>query len=590
MVSKDFVFDERQFFYKPVSNSPSNVSEPANILDSVEIPTSDEVGNPLKSTSLPSEASEVDQTPLNSGLSQEKNEGGTITIDPQVIVTYPKYYERKRKGQQLEKIGEDINPLPGTSPDTLETPIRDHREEVSRNPEGVSTIPSEDVEDLPIALRKGTRACVKPIPYALVQYLNYCKVSPNYQAFLTVIQDVPIPKNPQEAIKNRRWKEAMEEMLALLSNHTWDIVSLPKGKKHVSCRWVYTVKCKSDGSIDRYKARLVAQGYTQTYGIDYHETFAPVAKMNTIRIIISLAVNLDLPLNRYDITNAFLNGDLKEEIYMELPPGYEGVKSEGKVCKLRKALYGLKHTPRAWFGRFTQAMKLIEYEQCNGEYTLFFKHKLQGLITLLVYVDDIIITGNDSLEIKRLEEHLANNFQVKQLGPLKYFLGIEFARSSEGILMTQQKYILDLLEEVKQTNCHINDTPIEVNHRLTISEDDPKIEAGSYQEIVGKLIYLAQTRPDICYSVNVLSQFRYLKGTSRRLVRLTLFYTLTLTLLVLVLTTGQRWDIVRFLEETLLHGEVRSKTSCPNPALKQNLEPCPKELMKPCGSSIYWTT
>ena len=163
---------------------------------------------------------------------------------------------------------------------------------------------------------------------------------------------------------------------------------------------------------------------------------------------------------------------------MELPPGYERVKSEGKVCKLRKALYGLKQSMRAWFDRFTQAMKLIGYRQCNGEHTLFFKHRLQGLITILLgYVDDIIITGNDFLEIKRLEERLANNFQVKQLGPLKYFRGIEFARSSEGILMTQQKYILDLLEEVKQTNCHINNTLIEVNHRLTISEDDPKIEA-----------------------------------------------------------------------------------------------------------------
>ena len=176
-------------------------------------------------------------------------------------------------------------------------------------------------------------------------------------------------------------------------------------------------------------------------------------------------------------------------------------------------------------------MKTLGYHQCNGEHTLFFKGAQRGLITILiVYVDDIIITGNNLKEIKGLEEHLDKNFEVKQLGPLRYFLGIEFARSNEGILMTQQKYILDLLEETKHTNCHINETPIKVNHKLTILEDDPKVEICSYQKLIGKLLYLSHTRPDICYSVNILSQFmysprnshfqaankilRYLKGTS----------------------------------------------------------------------------
>ena len=137
------------------------------------------------------------------------------------------------------------------------------------------------------------------------------------------------------------------------------MVDLPKGKKPVGCQWVYTLKYKLDGSLDRYKAHLVARGYTQTYGIDYQETFAPVAKLNTIRILISLAVNLDWPLNQYDIKNAFLHGNLKEEIYMDCPPGYEGMSNSRKVCKLQKALYGLKQSPRAWLEGFLKLLKSL---------------------------------------------------------------------------------------------------------------------------------------------------------------------------------------------------------------------------------------
>ena len=210
--------------------------------------------------------------------------------------------------------------------------------------------------------------------------------------------------------------------------------------------------------------------------MDYQETFALVAKLNTIRIMISLAINLDWPLLQYDIKNAFLNGNLKEEIYMDIPPGYDNPTFTGKVCRLKKALYGLKQSPRAWFGRFNQTIKSLGYRQCNGENTLFSKRSSPVLLTLLVvYVDDIIITGSDSKEIKEQEQCLAQTFQVKQLGPLKYFLRIEFTRSTEGMLMTQQKYILDL-EKTKYMDCWISDTLIEANHKLKLDDKDPHIE------------------------------------------------------------------------------------------------------------------
>ena len=455
MVSKDVIFDEKNFFYLPTGSG--NLRDIPLIISSEENTTQARESEAIVSEKI-SDTTDFHIQESNEESGREENVQEEITEQESldVLIPYQKYYTRIRKEQLLD-----------------------------------NEVMIDELSEWPIAIRKEKRSCVKPLPHNITSYLNYMKVSPQYRTFLSQIQDISIPKNSQEALRNIQWKEAMdEEMRALLQNNTWEIVDVPTRKKPIGCRWVYTLKCKSNGSLDRYKARLVARGYTQTYGIHYQETFALVAKMNTIKILISLAVNLDWPLNQYDIKNAFLHGDLKEEIYMKCPPGYEGIRSKGNVCKLRKALYGLKQSPRAWFGRFSQAMKTLGYYQCNGEHTLFFKGAQHGLITtLIVYVDDIIITGNNLNEIEGLEEHLDKNFEVKQLGPLRYFLGIEFARSSEGILMTQQKYILELLEETKHTNCHINETPIEVNHKLAILEDDPKVEICSYQKLIGKLLY-----------------------------------------------------------------------------------------------------
>ena len=194
-----------------------------------------------------------------------------------------------------------------------------------------------------------------------------------------------------------------EEMDALEKNKTWRITELPKGKKSVGCKWVFSVKYKADGRLERYKARLVAKGYTQTYGVDYQETFAPVAKMSTVKVLLSLAVNLNRDLQQYDVKNAFLHGDLEEEIYMEIPPGFEERLGTNKVCKLQKALYGLKQSPRAWFGRFAKVMLAAGYKQSQADHTLFIKHsKTGGVTALLVYVDDIIVTGDDASEQEML--------------------------------------------------------------------------------------------------------------------------------------------------------------------------------------------
>jgi hypothetical protein len=285
-------------------------------------------------------------------------------------------------------------------------------------------------------------------------------------------------------------------------------VDLPQGKQPVGCKWVFTIKHTPEGKVDRYKARLVAKGYTQTYGIDYEETFAPVAKMNSVRTLISCAVNLDWEIYQMDVKNAFLHGDLQEEIYMEIPPGFETSQTTGKVLRLHRSLYGLKQSPRAWFDRFRRAVMKKRYRQSNADHTLFYKRTMDKIVILIVYVDDIVITGDDADEIAHLKGHLAQEFEVKDLGNLRYFLGIEVSRGPKGILLSQQKYVLDLLQEAGMLGCRPATTPIEPNHRL-ISDMGKPVDRESYQRMVGKLIYLSHTRPDIAYAVSTVSQFMH---------------------------------------------------------------------------------
>ncbi|BBG98715.1 HXXXD-type acyl-transferase family protein, partial [Prunus dulcis] len=323
------------------------------------------------------------------------------------------------------------------------------------------------------------------------------------------MESIHVPTRVEEALKDPKWAKAMdEEMLALQKNTTWEVMKLPIGKKTVGCRWVFTVKYKVDGTVDRYKARLVAKGYTQTYGVDYQETFSPVAKMNTVRVLISLAANMDWPLKQFDVKNAFLHGNLEEEVYMDFPPGYSNGGNTG-VCRLRKSLYGLKQSPRAWFGRFTQVMRKNGYCQSHSDHTLFVKHRQNKVTALIIYVDDMIITGNDVDEMSKLQGNLAVEFEMKDLGDLKYFLGVEVARSSKGIFLSQRKYVLDLLKETGMLGCKPVETPIVEKHHLCLDPEQKLVDKGRYQRLVGRLIYLAHTRPDIAYAVSVVSQFMH---------------------------------------------------------------------------------
>ena len=298
----------------------------------------------------------------------------------------------------------------------------------------------------------------------------------------------------------------LDEFLALLKNHTWTLCELPPGKNLIGCTWIFRVKRLSDGAIARYKARLVAQGFSQQAGFDYFETFSPVVKPNTIRIILSLATSASWTITHLDVNNAFLHGDLKEEIYMKQPPGFEQG-SPNLVCKLNKSLYGLKQASRAWFFTVHTVLVSLGFSQSKADASLFYRSQNGKVVYLLIYVDDILITGNSSSCVKDVIDQLSSHFSLKNLGEVKNFLGIEVTKTEQGIHLNQTTYIKELLAKLKMQDAKGIPTPMLSSPQLSKSVGNPTPDGKLYRSTVGALQYATISRPDISYSVNKVSQY-----------------------------------------------------------------------------------
>jgi len=350
------------------------------------------------------------------------------------------------------------------------------------------------------------------------------------------------PRTYAEALKRPDadfWKEAAaQEIYALIENGTYELVELPPDRKTIGSRWVFKVKRKTqDGSVDRYKARVVAKGYKQRPGLDFTETFAPTVKYSALRTILAIAAIEDLELESVDISTAFLNGDIDTEIYVEQPEGFQE-RGPGWVWRLLKSLYGLKQSPRLWNQKLHAALQDMGFIRTRSDHSVYIYVRDGVRMIIPIFVDDLTLVSKSMAAINKVKQELGERFKLRDLGPTESLLGIKITRdrAKRTLCLSQRQYIIEALERYRLSDCTPVKTPMEPGLRLSkdmapkTPEEEAQMKGTPYMNAVGSLMYLAiTTRPDIAYAVGVLCRFnqnpgvihwkavkhlfRYLKGT-----------------------------------------------------------------------------
>lgn len=323
------------------------------------------------------------------------------------------------------------------------------------------------------------------------------------------------PISFEEAVNSKdanQWIQAMEnEYDSLIKNDTWSLTTLPEGRNLIKNKWIYKVKLRIDGSVDRYKARLVVKGCSQREGVDYSETFSPVARLDSIRLILALAAENDLEMSHIDVKTAFLYGNIEEDIYMDEPQGFET--NSGMVCKLQKSLYGLKQAPRAWNACFTNFLKHYGLEPIKSDPCIMIRKDTESTLIIGLYVDDGLICCKDKNTLDDILSNLKSRFDISIMDP-QCFLGLQLTRNREdkSIHINQEFYIKKVIERFQMNNANGISTPFDSNLKLskdgTDDGEDHETIRVPYRQAIGSLMYaMVGCRPDIAYSVNFLAKF-----------------------------------------------------------------------------------
>ncbi|CAJ2654309.1 unnamed protein product [Trifolium pratense] len=317
------------------------------------------------------------------------------------------------------------------------------------------------------------------------------------------------PKNVKEALTDEYWINAMQDELTQFKrSEVWDLVPRPDGINVIGTKWVYKNKTDENGDITRNKARLVAQGYTQIEGVDFDETFAPVARLESIRLLLAVACILKFKLYQMDVKSAFLNGYLNEEVYVEQPKGFVDPSFPNHVYKLKKALYGLKQAPRAWYERLTEFLVSHGYKKGGNDKTLFVREEKGKLMIAQIYVDDIVFGGMSRQMVEHFVHQMQSEFEMSLVGELTYFLGLQVKQMEDTIFISQEKYARNIVKKFGMEGGSHKRTPAPTHLKLTKDEKGVDVDQSLYRSMIGSLLYLTASRPDIMFAVGVCARYQ----------------------------------------------------------------------------------
>ncbi|WVZ49248.1 hypothetical protein U9M48_000622 [Paspalum notatum var. saurae] len=328
-------------------------------------------------------------------------------------------------------------------------------------------------------------------------------------AFFDFVTDFE-PKDVGHALSDSHWVNAMHEELENFDrNQVWTLVEPPTSSNPIGTKWVFKNKQDANGAVVRNKARLVAQGFCQKEGIDFEETFAPMARLESIRILLAFAASKGFKVFQMDVKSAFLNGFIEEEVHVKQPPGFDNPKFPNRVFKLQKALYGLKQAPRAWYDRLKKFLLGKGFKMGSVDKTLFLLSHGNDLQIVRIYVDDIIFRGSFNDLVSSFANPMSREFEMSVMGELQYFLGLQIRQMKEGNFLHQAKYTKDMLRKYSfGGDLKPQSTPMSSAGGLDKDEDGVAVDQREYRGMIGSLLYLTATRPDIFFAVGLCARFQ----------------------------------------------------------------------------------